>query len=315
MHNKQRDSVRVSIGLPVFNGERYLPEALESCLAQTYSGFELIVSDNASTDRTQLICETYAAKDSRIRYYRNEVNMGIVPNFNRTFALSSTEYFKWAPYDDLIAPNFLERCVSVLDSNPEYILCYTKAIIIDDEGRYEVDYDPGPPTESTRPERRFRQLMLHPEYAIQQMGLFRSDVLRRTLLHGSFPSCDEVLLAELSLMGPFYEIPERLYIYRRHRAQSTSQPKQRDRVLLFDASLAHRIVLPKWRYFAAAWRVIGRHRLNLSTRMSCYGTMLRWLIVGPHFRAMGKDVLLAVRQAMRSLIHFAGVKHRAAINP
>src|SRR5688572_10868700 len=97
---------RVSIGLPVYNGENYLAEAIDSILAQTFEDFELIISDNASTDRTQEICEAYAAKDGRIRYYRSEVNKGSAWNFNRVFELARGEYFKWAAHDDYIAPEY-----------------------------------------------------------------------------------------------------------------------------------------------------------------------------------------------------------------
>ena len=98
---------RVSIGMPVYNGEKYLEEAIQSILAQTYSDFELVISDNASTDKTQEICLEYAARDSRVRYHRNEKNLGAAPNYNRTFELSTGQYFKWADYDDLLAEEFL----------------------------------------------------------------------------------------------------------------------------------------------------------------------------------------------------------------
>lgn len=309
MHNR----ARVTIGLPVFNAERYLTEALDSCMAQTYADFELIISDNASTDRTREICEAYAARDNRVRYYRNDRNLGASPNFNRVFALSSSEYFKWAPYDDVIAPGFLARCVQILDAHKDCVLCYSKAVIIDEQSREVIDYDPGPPTESIKPEDRFRNLLLHPEYAIQQMGLIRSDALKETDLHRAFPSSDEVLLAELALLGRFYEIPERLYRYRRHGDQSTRIRKQRDRVLLFDTSLAGRVVLPKWRYFFACLRAIRSKRLSLSAAFSCGVTTLRWLLVGAHCRAMAMDLLIAVRQTLSRSRHLAGRECGAAM--
>src|SRR3989337_590294 len=116
----------VSIGLPVFNGEKYLRQALDSILAQTYQDFELIISDNASTDKTQQICREYVKKDSRIRYYRNKRNLGATRNHNRVFELSCGEYFKWASHDDLLAPEFLSRCVSVLDQDHSIVLCHSK---------------------------------------------------------------------------------------------------------------------------------------------------------------------------------------------
>lgn len=290
---------RVSIGLPVFNAEKYLTQALDSILAQTYSDFELIISDNASTDRTQEICRAYAGKDRRIRYHRNDKNLGAVPNFNLVLALSSSEYHKWAPYDDLIAPDFLARCVEVLDQNPAVILCYSRAKIIDEHGNFEVDYNPGPDTRSLKPHERFRNLILHPEYAIQQMGLIRTEILKRIGGHESYPSSDEVLLAGLALFGQFYEISDRLYLYRRHSEQSTATTHvQRERVLFFDTSFEGKIALPKWLYFFGCLRAIKRAPIGSSERAKCYTHVVRWLLVPPNFRAMGKDALLAASQLL-----------------
>jgi len=287
---------RVSIGLPVFNAEKYLSQSLDSILAQTYSDFELIISDNASTDRTEEICRAYAARDRRIRYYRNGTNLGAVPNFNRVFELSSAEYFKWSPNDDAIAPDFLSRCVQVLDQSLEVVLCYSRAKIIDEHGLFVVDYDPGPDTSSTKPHERFRNLVLQPEYAVQQMGLIRSNILRKTALYGSFPSSDEVFLADLALLGKFHEIPDRLYLYRRHEEQSTRDPKQRARLMFFDTSFAGRIALPKWLYLSACVNVVRRAPLKRGERTYCYMTLVRWLLVPAHFRALGKDLLIAASQ-------------------
>src|SRR5579871_3942080 len=114
--------IRVSIGLPVHNGERYLREAIDSLLAQTYRDFELIISDNGSTDGTEAICRAYAAADPRIRYYREEQNRGCAWNWNRVFALARGEIFKWAAHDDVCAPRLVERCLEALDRCPEAVL-------------------------------------------------------------------------------------------------------------------------------------------------------------------------------------------------
>src|SRR2546425_9420098 len=96
-----RAAPQVSVGLPVYNGERYLAEALDSLLTQSYEDFELIICDNASTDRTGEIARSYAAKDKRVRYARNDKNLGAGGNFRRGFALASGEYFRWAASDDV----------------------------------------------------------------------------------------------------------------------------------------------------------------------------------------------------------------------
>lgn len=134
----QRDSIapKVSVGLPVYNGERYLPKAIESILAQTYGNLELIISDNASTERTQEICRHYAERDARVRYYRRPVNVGAAPNFNRVFALAeASKYFKWAAHDDWIAPKYLEECVKALEEDPDAVLCQSLVGIMDADGQ------------------------------------------------------------------------------------------------------------------------------------------------------------------------------------
>ena len=124
----------VSIGLAVYNGENYLALAIESVLAQTFTDFELIISDNASTDHTPEICAEYAAKDNRIRYHRNSSNIGATRNENLTFAMSRGKYFRWLGHDDLCAPDQLAACVAVLESDPTVVLCHSEVVEIDDDG-------------------------------------------------------------------------------------------------------------------------------------------------------------------------------------
>ncbi|MEJ2601384.1 MAG: glycosyltransferase family 2 protein [Anaerolineales bacterium] len=290
---------RVSIGLPVFNAEKYLDQAIDSILEQTFTDFELIISDNCSTDRTREICLAYANKDFRIRYFRNEKNLGAAPNFNRVLELSVGEYFKWAACDDIVAPDFLARCIEILDNDSTIVLCYSRAKIIDEIGEFVDDYNPGPDTSSKKPHERFRKLILHPEYATQQMGVIRSSILRQTVLHGSYPSSDEVLLAQLALFGGFFEIPDRLFYYRIYPQQSTQVMKtQRERVLFFDTSYSGKVVLPKWQYLFACLKVIHDSPIYVYERVNCYLVMMQWLFVPAHFRAMGKDVLIAIRQLL-----------------
>ena len=117
---------KVSIGLPVYNGEPFLSETIDAILAQTFKDFELIICDNASTDDTERICRRYAARDKRISYYRQHHNIGAAGNFNRVFNLSSGEYFKWAAHDDLIAPEYLARCVEILERDRSVVLCHSR---------------------------------------------------------------------------------------------------------------------------------------------------------------------------------------------
>jgi glycosyltransferase involved in cell wall biosynthesis len=206
--------------MPVFNGEKYLVAALEAILAQTFSDFELIISDNASSDGTQEICRAYAARDRRIRYFRNRENLGASRNHNRVFELSSGEYFKWASHDDVIGPDFLSKCLEVLDRDPSVVLCCAKTKIIDRHGSGVKSYEVRLKTDSPRPHVRFGDLMCTRHMFFPIFGLIRSSALKATPLMGDYAASDTILLARLVLMGRFHEIPEYLFFSRSHEAQS-----------------------------------------------------------------------------------------------
>jgi len=208
---------RVSIGLPVFNGERFVAEAIDSILAQTFEDFELIISDNASRDGTEEICRRYAEKDERIRFVRNRENYGAAFNFNQTFHLSRGEFFKWAAHDDVLCPEFLERCVGVLDWEQTVAIAYTRMVAIDENGnRLPRGYAPWV-VSSPRPYPRFRAAMrMAGRGSGPVWGLIRAGVLGQTGLQPGYPHGDHVLLAELSLYGRFHEVPEELLLHRWH---------------------------------------------------------------------------------------------------
>src|ERR1700683_4254551 len=107
---------RLTIGLQVYNGENDLAECLEALLGQTYEDFELLISDNASTDATADICRRYAKRDPRIRYVRQPRNIGLGPNYNFLVDQATGEFFKPAWHDDLYARDLLKRCIQALDA-------------------------------------------------------------------------------------------------------------------------------------------------------------------------------------------------------
>jgi len=292
------DKPRVSIGLPVFNGENYLEEALDSILAQTYSDFELIISDNASTDRTEEICRVYAARDDRIRYFRNETNLGAAKNYNRVFELSSGEYFKWAAHDDLCAPEYLERCVEILDREPDVVLCYPRTSIIDEHRRLVENYFDGFNLRSPKPHERFRDFFCTPGLCNPIHGLIRASILKRTLLIGSYPDSDRVLLGELALLGQFYEVPERLFFRRDHPQRSArANPDLDERVVWFDPARKGQIQLPRWRWFFGYLLAIKRVRLSWYEKLCCYVLMGRW--VRWHWRKLKDDLMRAAKRILK----------------
>ncbi len=125
----------VSIGMPVYNGEKHIREALDSVLSQTFADFELIISDNASTDQTEAICRDYAKKDRRIRYVRQAENRGVAANFQFVLDEAVGEYFKWLAHDDFLEPTFLESTIGYLDAHGDTILCVTDVRLADGAGR------------------------------------------------------------------------------------------------------------------------------------------------------------------------------------
>ena len=211
---------RVSIGLPVFNGERFIEAAIRSVLESTFHDWELIISDNASSDRTEAIARSFAEADPRIRYERNATNIGALPNFNRLIDRSRGEYFKWLAYDDLCGPELLARCVEVLDEDPTTVLCNGRFREIDGHGDWIRDQLYTIDMTSSQPHRRLGELMRTDAGHPILYGLIRTEVLRRTHLLAPYHGSDRALLAELALFGRIREIPEILWSSREHPERS-----------------------------------------------------------------------------------------------
>ncbi|MGQ4647524.1 glycosyltransferase [Lyngbya aestuarii] len=291
---------RVSIGLPVYNGDNFLREALDSILAQTFENFELIISDNASTDKTEEICREYAAKDQRVRYYRNEYNLGAAPNYNRVFELATGDYFKWCAHDDLCAPEFLERCVELLEQDASVVLCHTQTKIIDEQGRFLRDNHTQRKADSPKPELRFREL-LYENDCFQIFGLIRSSLLRKTQLIESYGHGDGVLLARLGLMGKFHEIPEYLFFNREHSQMSMqiAHSTYEAYTSWFDATRKGKIGLPRWRRFWGYCVSVWETPLSWQKRIWCYRHLVSWLRGNRKF--LQEDLVLASTKYLKLL--------------
>lgn len=209
---------RVTVGVPVFNGELFLAKMLDSLLNQTFSDLEIVISDNASTDRTHEICRAYAARDPRVRYYRNDVNRGAAWNHNRVFELARGEFFKWSAADDLCAPEFLTLCVAALDRDPAAVMSITQSLEIDEVGNPLASVSVAnqtllPIVPLGAPAHvRFRQNIRLDHLCLSIFSLIRSDILRQTVLQGNYPDADRVLLAHLALFGHCVVIPKTSFL-------------------------------------------------------------------------------------------------------
>lgn len=216
----------VTIGMPVFNGQRYLAPAIESVRAQTFSNWRLVIGDNASTDSTPDIAADFARSDPRIRFIRRESNIGAAPNFNDLFHLAETPYFKWAAHDDVLRPRFLEACLERLQQDPGMALCHSLTDHIDAAGRFLGRIDLERPLVSDRPSVRFKSA-LTTSYPSMVWGVMRRSVAARTPLIASYVNSDRYFLAQILVSGRFGLVDEPLFELRRHDEQFAAKFRKR----------------------------------------------------------------------------------------
>jgi len=271
MLKDKKKRLPISIGVPVFNGEKFIANALDSLINQTYPDFEIIISDNASTDSTQDICRKYEKSDPRIKYYRSDTNKGAAWNFNNTFYLANCDYFKWAAHDDILHPEFLSRCINVLNQNSDIVLCFTKSIFIDqysniikkiEDNKYFWNYP-------------FNKLFLHYNCAnyinTEIFGLIRSDALSKTRLIDGFSGSDFILLAELALHGSFYQVQEFLFYHREHNHRSVYSANSPEAYYnWYDSTMDKKIVIPKLHRLYESVISLKRQQVPIVKKVKCF---------------------------------------------
>lgn len=259
----------VAIGLPVYNGEKYLAESIESVLAQDFGDFDFLISDNCSTDSTWEICNHYASKDDRIRLNRNENNLGSIANFQLVLDQTKSKYFMWHAHDDLLHSTYINKCLSFLEQHDDYIICFSKVTHIDKKGRpYRSVL-----ADETRNENssiiRFKRHCQNgfPVYAIY--GLIRRSVWQQVKpLPRVASGVDVVLIAELTLYGKTHQLNEAL----RYLRQFTSVEDSMRNLISWGPSGAlgsrNKIAfLPLLRrYSALRSRIIGASRIDPYTK-------------------------------------------------
>ena len=308
-------NVIASIGLPVYNGAPFLAQAIESVLAQTLGDFELVISDNASTDATEDICRRYAGRDPRVRYHRLGKNVGAMRNFEHVYRLCAGggRYFKWAAHDDVIEPRFLEACAAALDADPGAVLAYPKARFIDAQGRHLRDYHVKLPTDAPVPWRRFEAIACAPHkstHNLEIFGLMRRSATDRVPQQGGYAASDRVFLARLAMLGRFVEVPEVLFLSRDHAAQSIKtlpEHLRRRRSLLsrlighgqlppaewFDPQFKGRVTFPEWR-LAREYLVSVRYgQVPASQRARAALSVFKRQLIHNNWARMARDFLMA----------------------
>jgi glycosyltransferase involved in cell wall biosynthesis len=272
---------RLSVGLPVYNSTAYVAESIEAILGQTFEDFELIISDNASTDDTGDICRRYGKQDSRVRYFRQPKNVGLAPNHNFCVGKANAALFKWAAGDDLYARDLLEKCVAALDEDPKVVLAHSWTAMIDGNGDFFQANSYPLNTSAARAPERFLSL-LNDSGGDDDGGVMRTQVLLSTAMKESYHHADRTIIAELALHGPFYQVPEYLYFRRDHpdRAER-AHPSLRARCANMDPRRANRWLNPAPRllgeYVWAYARMIKRAPLTSAERRECYRYLGEWM--------------------------------------
>jgi glycosyltransferase involved in cell wall biosynthesis len=274
------DVPRVSVGLPVYNGAEFLAASIDSLLGQTFDDFELIISDNASTDRTEDICRWYEKRDPRIRYFRQPRNIGAALNYNFVIERARGELFKHASHDDLYGRELLARCVAALDEDENIVLAHSWSAIIDEAGEVTKVVNYPVNTSAVHAAERFRS-MLFDGWGDDEGGVVRTTVLRRSALHGSYHFADRTFIAEIGLHGRFYIVPEYFYFRRHHAGQAGKVPSVRGRCARMDPRRANRLLHPVARLYAEyIWGYVSaiQHApLPAGEKRECYQILARWM--------------------------------------
>ncbi len=277
---------KLTIGLPVFNGQRYLETALDSLLAQSYSDYELVIVDNASVDATEEICRSYAARDNRIRYHRNPENRGPAYSFYRSLELASARFYKYAADDDLYEPRFIEQCMAVVESDPSVVCCYTLAELIDEAGAHLGNLDAEIHTDSSDVSVRLWEVIDVDHLCIQLYGVVRTDVFRALRRYEGYYGWDRNLLAELAIAGRIVALPDYFFHHRLH-AKSTGAmlhfARPLEELRQVDPSVNWSLQLSKPQRPAATrfknyFTAVARAPLSGADRARCFAKLGRLLV-------------------------------------
>ncbi len=300
---------RVSVGLPVYRGARYLQSAVESLQAQTLTDFEVLIADNASDDETGDLAMSVCADDQRFRYHRHARNLGAAANFNFTFCETTAPFFRWHSHDDVIAPTFLERCVEALDNQPEAVLAFPQTLRIDESGEPLSVYLDATRRGRGSPSARIgaligpgdpRSSLLHMCFPV--FGLIRRETLAATSLILNMPRSDQVLLVELAAAGDFVEIEEPLLLRREHPHGSvisaerarTGADVERQLAAWFDPSRGRRFPATNTRCAIAFAAATLRTPMSYLEHVRSLSVALGW--AARHGRTIGGELKIVARE-------------------
>jgi glycosyltransferase involved in cell wall biosynthesis len=251
-------TARVSIGMPVYNAAPWLADAIKALQEQTFQDFELVISDNASTDQSLAIIERLASSDPRIRVIRQARNIGANGNYLAVLAAARAALFKWASANDLCAPRFIERCVEALDRDPAAVLAYPRTLIFETGPEDGVPYDHDFELLSDDRARRFIELFSTMHLNNAMNGVIRREQLLGILPMGNFRNADILLMAELALRGKYLLVDEPAFLRRMSPAAATSRRGRVDADRHLVPGVTRPLLWQSWRYQLQLLRIVGR---------------------------------------------------------
>lgn len=298
----------LAIGMPVYNGAAYLAEAIDALSAQTFKDFDLLICDNASTDRTVEIAESYANRDPRIRVQRNDRNVGATGNFRLVFQTTTAPLFKWASHDDLHEPDYLMRCVEKLHKFSDVVLAHSATEFIDGDGRHFpmnpvtgqfLDPITGIPQipdshslgNHPGPTQRFWQVLSRARWGSHIFGVMRRGALEQTRVLADFSSSDRATLAELALLGRFESTSRPLYLKRFHAGGSWALDQRELKKFLGEGANYSR----RYRQFEAFFNAARNKPVSLSTKAICRLMVLGHSALTIADIVRGKDAMIAAQ--------------------
>ena len=271
----------VSIGLPVYNGERFVSEAIQCVLDQTFSDWELVICDNASTDSTVEICRQFAERDSRIRVHQNPRNMGVCFNYSEVFRLSRGRYFKWMAHDDLFSPRFIESCIGELETDEGVALAFTKMCYVDASGqvlrRQTSELSVSGATVESRAKQFLASAAQSTDFLWLAYGVVRREVLQQSGSMGLYAGSDHVMLFRIALRGRIKQIEEEMFFRREHSEASTCKRGStvRERAKFAYADDNRRLVLPWCRMLKEHMGSAMKAPVPLRSKLACTSAVLR----------------------------------------
>lgn len=301
-------SPRVTVGVPVYNGAKYISNTLEALRSQSLADIQVVVADNASTDGTLDVVRGVVGDDPRFEILTSEVNRGIPWNFNRLVDAARAPHFMWNGADDWVRATHLERCAALLDAHPEANIAFSRVILVDSKGEEVGQMDDEGLDFATRsPSERVGLFFERNVYQVIGFGgVIRTDVLRAAGKHPARYGGDLQLAVKLAMAAPWVQVPEQLYVSRRHDEQmnKTQGGDVIDQMRVYRPDWSRPVTFPQWSLTAAMVRETLTAPVPITERLAAAAQVVRrWLV--PNWRMLAFDV-------KRNLVRLARGRYRGA---